>query len=314
MSFRTVVHTKKSEHTISHTTSTMLLGSCFAQHIATKLLQHKLPTYAPFGVLYNPSSIACSLNSILEKKVFSQQEVFFQHEMWKSYAFHSTYNDASAENLVERMNTEISTGYAFLQNCNTLIITLGTAYVYTLKETGEVVANCHKSDAALFTRKRLDMAEIVSEYTELINRLLLFNPNLSILCTVSPIRHWKDGAHENQLSKSILLLAIDSLQKQYTQVHYFPSYELVLDDLRDYRFYERDMLHPNSTAIDYVWKAFGESYFSQETKEINREVADLVKSESHRPINPDSTRYLQFIEQHAKKRSLLRAKYPYLNI
>lgn len=292
----------------------MLLGSCFAQHIANKLRQHKFNVATPFGVLYNPLSIANSLYFLLNKTQLTDKDIFLQHDVWKSYAFHSAYNNTSAQGLLHTLQEEINQSHTFLQQCNTLIITLGTAYVYYLNETNQVVANCHKTDAKAFTRKRVSLNEIVHTYTHLLTTLKAFNPSLQVICTVSPIRHWKDGAHSNQLSKSILLLAIESLQEQFDFVNYFPAYELVLDDLRDYRFYEQDMLHPNSTAIDYVWQHFSNTYFSEETKEINSKVYALTKNEIHKPISPESERYKEFMEQHAKKVHALRTQYPFLKL
>ncbi len=292
----------------------MLLGSCFAQHIANKLRQHKFEVFTPFGVLYNPISIANSIYYLLDNSQFSEKDIFTQHEVWKSYAFHSAYNTSSAEDLLANMQEEINTGHTFLTQCKTLVLTFGTAYVYYAKETDKVVANCHKTDAKAFTRKRLSIDDIVETYTLLLQKLKTINPAIEVIFTVSPIRHWKDGAHENQLSKSILLLAIERLQQQVDFVHYFPAYELLLDDLRDYRFYEQDMLHPNSTAIAYVWQAFGESFFSEETKQVNNEVFALTKSEMHTPISPNSERYKEFSKKHTEKIDTLRAKYPFLKL
>jgi len=174
---------------------------------------------------------------------------------------------------------------AFLRTADLLIITFGTAFVYRLQSTGEIVSNCHKLPAKLFTYRRLTIEEIVKEWNDLIARLQTLNSKLRILFTVSPIRHWKDGANGNQLSKSILLLAVEELLRDHSHCFYFPAYELVLDDLRDYRFYAEDMLHPSSQAIDYVWEKFSEAWFDCETLEKAREFEKQNRSLNHIPLS-----------------------------
>ena len=192
--------------------------------------------------------------------------------------------------------------------------TFGTAYVYEQKETGRVVSNCHKLPESNFNRRLLSVDEIVNEYTSLIAGMTARNPNLKVLFTVSPIRHIRDGMHANQLSKSTLLLTIDRLQQLFPkQVFYFPAYEIVLDELRDYRFYADDMLHPSPLAVNYLWKCFSDSFFSAETKQVMTEVEDIRKDMAHKPFHPESEAYQRFLGQIVLKIERLIGKYPYLD-
>ena len=194
------------------------------------------------------------------------------------------------------------------------MLTFGTAYVYEQKETGRVVSNCHKLPESNFYRRLLSVDEIVNEYTSLIAGMTARNPNLKILFTVSPIRHIRDGMHANQLSKSTLLLTIDRLQQLFPkQVFYFPAYEIVLDELRDYRFYADDMLHPSPLAVNYLWKCFSDSFFSAETKQVMTEVEDIRKDMAHKPFHPESEAYQRFLGQIVLKIERLIGKYPYLD-
>ena len=193
------------------------------------------------------------------------------------------------------------------------MLTFGTAWVYEQKHTGRIVGNCHKQPDKLFTRRLLSVEEIVVEYFDLLKMLQELNPNLKVLFTVSPIRHAKDGMHGNQISKSTLLLAIDTLQHHYPMCHYFPSYEIVLDELRDYRFYADDMLHPSPLAIRYLWERFSETFFSSETKQVIVAVQDIRRDLAHKPFHPESEAYQRFLGQIVLKIERLIGKYPYLD-
>jgi hypothetical protein len=198
----------------------------------------------------------------------------------------------------------------FIAKTDIFLITFGTAYVYHWKETGEVVGNCHKIPSDKFTRFRLSVDEIVSEWSEIISLIKNKNSKAIFLFTVSPIRHWKDGAHENQVSKSILHLAIDNLQSRFEDIHYFPAYEILLDELRDYRFFAEDMMHPSSVAISYIWKRFSETYFSDKTAEINQEWSHIYRAIHHKPMNPETEAHQRFLEQTRLKMETFFEKYP----
>lgn len=314
MNFRTIINIPESSLKISHKSQILLMGSCFAQNMARKLSENKFVVQNPFGVLYNPLSIAEGLNILLEQKTFTEKDLFFDKNQWHSFAYHSSYSADSREECLGKINDEIVQNSEFIRKADFLVLTFGTSFVYRLKSSGEVVANCHKIEANKFVREQCSVEGIVSTYNKLITRLKTINPDLTIVFTVSPIRHWKDGAHQNQISKSILLLAIDELVRLNNCALYFPAYELMLDDLRDYRFYKEDMLHPNDVAIEYIWEAFGNCFFAKETKQINKEVAVLVKNENHRPFQPNSENYAVFLSENKEKTEQFKLKYPFVKL
>ena len=260
-------------------------GSCFAENIASKFLNTGFTIdLNPFGIAYNPTSLSYNLNRLLNNNPFSKDELIKDKDIYHSFSHHSRFSGTDPHEVLDKINSRMEISSAFLSTANLLIITFGTAYVYRLQSNDAVVSNCHKIPAKFFTYKRLTVEEITREWSNLIIRLQTFNPSLRILFTVSPIRHWKDGAHENQLSKSILLLAVDELLHNCSNCFYFPAYEILLDDLRDYRFYTEDMLHPSSQAIDYIWDKFKESWFDDETLLKVREFEKNNKALKHIPI------------------------------
>lgn len=315
MEFRKKIDTPRSPLTITHRNRLMLFGSCFAENIGKYLLDNKFDVNVnPFGVLYNPVSIGQSIRYLLSEKIFTDNDVFFQQGVYRSYNHHSDFCETNQTHFLESINLSRKKASDDLLSADTLLVTFGTSYVYRLKATGNIVANCHKSVASDFNRYRLSVSEIVSDWTTLTDDLLKVNPHLKILFTVSPIRHWKDGAHNNQLSKSVLLLAIDELQQSYPHsVFYFPSYEILLDELRDYRFYADDMIHPGDTAIRYIWDVFTDTFFDDTTKQINKQWQNIQKAIQHRPFNEDTAEHQQFLRQTLLKLLSFREKYPYID-
>jgi len=313
MQFSTKIEIPRPEFFISHEDHIMMLGSCFAENIGTMLLKSKFDVNLnPFGILYNPVSVSQAMNKILRKEFFTEKDIFEYRGLYHSFFHHGCFSDVSKEKCLEKINASMQSAIEDLQEVKFLFVTFGTSYVYELKESSEVVGNCHKLPASLFTRYRLTVESIVNDWTALLNQLTEYNSNLQVILTVSPIRHLKDGAHENQLSKSVLLLAIDELCKQFDNIHYFPSYEIVLDELRDYRFYAEDMVHPNSTAIKYLWEKFSNIYFSDDSKQIINEWNKIDAAINHRPINPNSEEYKHFLNQTILKLDTFNAKYPYI--
>lgn len=234
----------------------LLLGSCFAENIGAKLAENKFNVdINPFGTLYNPASIAAALRMLLHPERFTANDLFRHEGVYHSFTHHSRFSSTSETECLEKINDRLFASAQEIRKTGYMVITLGTAYVYRLKSSGQVVANCHKLPEKMFDRSMLSVAEIVSEWKELLLSLWEQCPDLKILFTVSPIRHWKDGAHGNQLSKATLLLAADTLQTAYPErIAYFPAYEIMMDELRDYRFYATDMLHPSELAVDYIWQ------------------------------------------------------------
>jgi hypothetical protein len=276
----------------------MLMGSCFTENIGQKLLDQKFDVdMNPFGILYNPESISNSLKILLEKRIFTEKDLFNDQGLWNSFYHHSRFSDIDQKVTLENINNRISSSHKFLKTADLLIITFGTAWVYELKNTGQIVSNCHKLPGSDFKRFRLKVHEITEVYRELLEEIWKFNPAVKIIFTVSPIRHWKDGAVENQLSKATLLLAIDQLIRGFgNQVcGYFPSYEIMMDELRDYRFYAEDMLHLSPVATDYIFDRFSKVMISSESKEISKRILKLKKSMDHRPVNRGANEYKEFI-------------------
>lgn len=292
----------------------LLFGSCFAENIGRRLIENKFSVNVnPFGVLYNPASIGQAIGILRENKTFTEADIFQHQGVYRTYLHHSEFSSADKDNFLQTINESREKASDDLKKAEVLLITLGTAYVFDLKETGQVVANCHKQPSNIFNHRKLSVDEIVFSWTKLIEESLSINPELKILFTVSPIRHWKDGAHNNQLSKAILLLAIDELISKFSNLYYFPSYEIVLDELRDYRFYAEDMIHPNEVAIRYIWDIFTDTYFDEETKNICKQWQNISRAISHRPFNEGTEEHKQFLKQTLLKVNSLRNKYPYFD-
>ena len=292
MNFRTEIQIKKSAEKINHNQKILLLGSCFAQNMQIKFADGGFEAMHPFGAIYNPYSVANSFKLIAENKAIAEESLFFQKGKWNSYAFHSSYSSEEKNEAIRQMSEAITRANDILNSENpVIVVTLGTSWVYQLNETGEIVANCHHSSASSFTRRAMDVEEIIEVLTP------ICQTGKRIVFTVSPVRHLKDGAHENQLSKSRLLLAVDKLVSQHPNCEYFPSYEIVLDELRDYRFFADDMAHPTALAVDYIWERFSDAYFSDKTIEGIKNYEKIVKTEKHRPSNPESEQYLSLLEK-----------------
>jgi len=311
MDFRTIITIPNANQKISHTNQLMMLGSCFTENIGERLHNAKFKVdINPFGILYNPISVANSLDRLINKQLFVEEELFHSNDQYHSFSHHSRFSATTVAECLQGINERLEQSANNLRQSDFLFITFGTAWVYELKETGSIVSNCHKLSDKLFSRRRLTVVEIVACYTEFIVKLQQINPKLQILFTVSPIRHWKDGAHENNVSKSVLLLAIEELKQQFESISYFPAYELLLDELRDYRFYAEDMFHPNSTTIDYIWNRFSDCYFSKETQRTTTEIEKLKRSLAHRPFNKTGEEYQQFCQQNLNKIKHFELAYP----
>lgn len=315
MKFRTNIAPTKTRFSLTHEQPVMLMGSCFAENIGEKLDSYKFNKQVnPFGILYNPASIANALIALLENEKYTEEDLLFQNGLWHHYNFHGKFSHVDKAVCLEQVNAAVQNGHDFLLSTDTLFITFGTAWTFILKDTEEVVANCHKVPAKNFDRELLKLEEIVQMYTVLIKQLLRVNPKMNIVFTVSPVRHWKDGAIDNHLSKSILTVAVHQLVEQFIPVQYFEAYELMLDDLRDYRFYAEDMLHPSVQAIDYIWNHFSETYFFEDTQHLNKRIEKVQKGLNHRFLFPDSEEAKEFKAKVAAEVELLKRDYPHLKI
>ncbi|MBI9036232.1 MAG: GSCFA domain-containing protein [Bacteroidales bacterium] len=311
---RTEVIPVQSNWDFGYRKSMMLIGSCFTENIGMKLADVKYPIDVnPFGIIYNPLSVANSLEMLIDKRMFSENDLFYHNELYNSYAHHGRFSDLTPEKTLEGINTQIEASSEFIRKASFLTITFGTAWIYELRKDNRVVSNCHKVPSAEFNRRLLNVDEIVARYQQLFDSIRKINPDIRFILTVSPVRHVKDSIHGNQISKSILLLAINQLEIM-SDVSYFPSYEIMLDDLRDYRFYDADLLHPNQQAIDYIWEKFMETYFDDELKELSIQIHKLVKARNHRPFHESTQQYQKFLSSHLRKVNHLLKMHPEINL
>ncbi len=315
MEFRTKVELPVGQGEIRHSDSISLWGSCFAENIGKLLSDNKFDCDVnPFGVLYNPLSIAKSMSILLDGKTYHEKDLRFDKGIWYSLMHHSSFSSTNLSECLEKINLRIVKGREMLGKARWIIFTWGTARVYEWKETGEIVGNCHKLPDRLFTRRLLGVEEVVSVFGSLLKKIHLINPDAQFLFTVSPIRHAKDGMHGNQLNKAVLLLAIEKLCREIPSCHYFPSYEIMLDELRDYRFYADDMLHPTPLAVNYIWECFCSSFFTADTLRIMKDWQEIRKALEHRPFDAKSEAYYTFLSQIMLKIERLKEKFPYLDV
>ncbi|MDD2191588.1 MAG: GSCFA domain-containing protein [Bacteroidales bacterium] len=300
MIFRTEISPKKTLQPIQHSDSISLIGSCFTQSIGNKLRENGFTTdINPFGIIYNPITISECMESISTKKFLKDEDLIFGGDFFKAYSHHGDFKSQTKEGLLEIINTRIEESNRFTRDSKYLILTLGSAWVYVHNETNRVMGNCHKMNANLFTKKLLSISEIVESMTNSINLFFSNNKNKDskIIITISPIRHWKDGYRENQISKSILHLATEEICNKNSRVEYFPSYEILMDDLRDYRFYADDMLHPNNLVVEYIWEKFQNTYFNPKTIKLAKRFEDLQRMKKHRVLNPDTDNHKAFLKK-----------------
>jgi len=297
--FRTAVKIPEFDLKTGYSKRNLFIGSCFTENIGVRMEELKYTTdINPFGILYNPESVSNCLNRLLDTRNFSQADLVFHGGMWHSFSHHGRFSGESENAALQNINQRMQFSSEFLKTTDFLFLTLGTAWVYRYKKSGEVVANCHKIPDFEFIRHRLSVNEIVSDFNRLINRLKEINPEIQIVFTVSPIRHWKDGAIENQRSKAILLLAIDEIISSHRRnCHYFPAYELMMDELRDYRFYAPDMLHISDVAVDFIWDKFGQALIDDNSRQISVRVQKIIQATKHKPFNKNTPEFKQFVLQ-----------------
>jgi hypothetical protein len=275
---------------IDHRCRILLAGSCFAENIGNRLRSLKFNVLVnPGGILFNPTSICNCLNGILSSEELKTDRLVERDGLFFSYDHHSSFSDSESAALLQKINSANAKAHDFLEKTDVLILTFGTAFVYHHKKLNTTVANCHKQPAAVFEKKLLEVDEIIVSYSDLIAGMKRINPSLKIIFTVSPVKYLKDGLENNSVSKSTLLLAVRKLVTAHAHCYYFPAYELVNDDLRDYRFYKEDLAHPNAMAIDYVWEKFSESFFDQATRVLNAEIRKLNLALNHRQMQENST-------------------------
>ncbi len=313
MDFRLEFIPKPFKVKIEHQHFLMLVGSCFTEQIGSKISAHKIRTFEnPNGILFNPVSIVHNLISYIENKKYSSGDLFYENELWGSWDHHTKYADVDREVVLEKINTSQQNAHDFLKKADWLLLTLGSAFVY--EKDGKVVANCHKVPTDKFYKRLLSVEETISILDTCIHRLKHFNPTLKIIFTISPVRHLRDGFVENNRSKSVLINAVHHLVDKFDKLFYFPAYELVIDDLRDYRFYAEDMVHPNYAATNYVWEKFVSTCISDPAQQLMKEINLINAAKNHKPFNPQSKAHLKFMDEHYTKTSSLAERYPYLHL
>ena len=314
LQFTTKITIPKSNAPIDYNSKIMSLGSCFAENMSEKFDYFKFQnTVNPFGIIFNPVSIEKLVNRIVHKIEFTEKDIFFYNDLWHCYEVHSELSNPNKEAFLATLNDLISSTDKQINNSTHLIITLGTSWVYRNIESNEIVANCHKVPQKQFKKEILSIITIEASIQNTIELIQKVNSNCNFIFTVSPVRHIKDGFVENTLSKAHLISAIHKVtNNQLSITNYFPSYEVMMDELRDYRFYTSDMLHPNQVAIDYIWERFKESSISDESKNLMQEVDSIQKSLLHRPFNPHSESHQEFLIKLNRKIQFLQNQFPFM--
>lgn len=313
--FRTSFIPEKSSLSVHHNQSVILFGSCFSAHIGERLEKSGFNCQInPFGVLYNPISIAQAIERCFQNKPYSADELMKYQGLWLSLDHHGSYSKPDQTETLQGINEEISSTNSKFRQTPLLVVTLGSAHVYREKQTRRIVGNCHKIPARNFTKELLSVEAIVERFSACLALLSSSNPSLQVVFTISPVRYLSDGFFENQLSKAILHLSVAKLMERFPQVHYFPAFEIMMDDLRDYRFYADDMLHPSPVAVNYIWEQLGKTYFSRETQALAEEIVALHKAAEHRPFQKDSEAYLTFLNQQLQKIDRLQQQHSQLNL
>lgn len=299
--YRTEVDTGIFPHPISHRDHLFLTGSCFADHISRMLLRARFNVFAnPHGILFNPESLASSLHDVMNKRVFETTDLIEQNGIWHSMGHHGSFSHRNPQTVCDGVNASVASAHEFLKETKVLFVTFGSAWAYRLLSTGKIVANCHKIPQREFKRELLSVEQIVATWKRLIGDLQRFNPNLEIVLTVSPVRHWRDGATGNQLSKATLILAVHQLIASFSHVSYFPAYEIVIDELRDYRFFKEDMLHPSDMAIQHVWRKFTFWILNEDARRLLVKLEPLLRFLEHTPMHVSADEHA---EMRVKKES-----------
>jgi len=305
---------KQSHNLIDYKSKLLLIGSCFVENIGDKLSYYKFHNALnPFGILFQPIAIENIITRVINIDYFTEEDLFFYNEQWHCYDVHSCLSNSSKEVLLENLKSIVIQTHQKIVQSSHVIITLGTSWVYRLLETGNIVANCHKKPQKEFLKELLSVEEVSESLGTIMALIKSVNPNASIIFTVSPVRHLKDGFIENTQSKSHLISAVHEVVAPRNNIYYFPSYELMMDELRDYRFYKDDMIHPNQLAINYIWDKFKSIWISDESQKTMYEVEEIQKGLTHKPFNPKSEQHQEFLRNLEIKKSKLQKQFPELD-
>lgn len=314
MEFQLPIHIDQLSHPITYRDKLLFIGSCFTEQIGSKLRELKFDVLQnPNGIIFDPFSVSENLVSYIRNKQYQEQDLSYANELWQSWSHHSFFSNTDLQGCLNKINASQQQAHEFLQKADWLIITLGTSFSYQLLETDRGVANCHRAPAALFRKHLMTIEEINSCLDNCFHQLFHFNPKLKIMLTVSPVRHSRDGVTENNRSKARLIEVVHHFASKFDRIFYFPAYELVIDVLRDYRFYDKDLVHPNEQAASYVIAKFKEFCIHPEAQEMMDEFQKLLVSYTHRPFQPATNAHQKFLESNLTKTQMLREKYPYLD-
>ena len=329
MNFMVDIDIKKPAQTIGYEDKILLVGSCFTEHIGNALQELKFSVLQnPNGILFDPASVCKSLVSYVNNKKYTEADLFQLNEVWNSWQHHSRFSSISKEDGLRFINESQQGAHDFLKQADWIIVTLGSSFSYRLTDYyfkefskapplegfGEAVANCHRAPAQWFNKHLLEIDTIISQLDNCYHQLLQFNPKLKIIFTVSPVRHIRDGVIDNNRSKARLIEAVHHMVNKFDRLHYFPAYELVIDVLRDYRYYDIDLVHPNYMATEFVLEKFTENYIDEDAQQLMQEVKKIVIARKHRAFQPDTKAHQQFLINHFEKAKLLQEKYPFLDL
>jgi len=314
MQFFAPINIKTLEPSITYKDNILLTGSCFTEHIGNHLMDAKFNVLQnPNGILFDTLSVCRSLISYVQNKQYTEADLFYLNDCWHNWQYHSRFSNIDKDLCLHNINASQNQAHQFLANADWLIITLGSSFCYKLVETQAAVANCHKAPAKEFIKHLCTIEESVTALDTTMHQLFHFNPKLKIIFTISPVRHLRDGVVENNRSKARLIETVHNLVNKFDKLYYFPAYELVIDVLRDYRFYDVDLAHPNYAATSFVLEKFSESCFDVKTISLMEEIRKIVIARNHKPFNATSHQHKQFLQTHFERAKALQEKYQWLD-
>jgi hypothetical protein len=313
MNFHLEFSPKPFNTKIVHQDNLLLIGSCFTENIGSKFKLNKFSVLEnPNGILFNPISIAKSITSYIENKTFKQDDLFYENELWNSWEHHTRFSDVDLDVCLNRINASQQQAHQFLKTADWVFITLGSAFVYEL-ENKSVVANCHKVPTDKFKKKLLSVEDVLAVLDNVMHRIFMHNPTVKIMFTISPVRHLRDGFVENNRSKAVLIQAVHHLVNKFSKLFYFPAYELVIDDLRDYRFYAEDLVHPNYSATNYVWDKLVDCCIDENTIQLMKQLNEINAAVNHKSFNPTTEAHQKFIDSTLSKINTIKKLHPHIN-
>ncbi|WP_276132979.1 GSCFA domain-containing protein [Polluticoccus soli] len=300
---------------ITYHNSILLIGSCFTENMSERLALHKFRVLSnPNGILFNPLSVAQSLDSYIDNRLYTENDLFQLNDLWNSWDHHTRFSDIDKQAALDHINQSQQHASEFVKTAGWVMITLGSSFQYYLKDSGKHVANNHRAPAQWFEKRLLDIHSITGTLSNTLSKLIAINPSVKLLFTISPVRHIRDGVIDNNRSKARLLEAVHLLCSEFSQAYYFPAYELIIDILRDYRYYDIDYVHPNYLATSFVWEQFVNSCIDPSTQKVMKEVQDIATARSHRPRFPETEGHRKFLASYAQKVETLTGLHPYLDL